>query len=84
VYGHEVETVVAEEGAAYGAAILAGVGRKAWASVDQACDAVVRVAATVKPNPADTATMSRGYQIYRRIYPALHSIFAATGTAPAR
>ena len=84
VYGHEVETVVAEEGAAYGAAILAGVGRKAWASVDQACDAVVRVAATVKPNPADTATMNRGYQIYRRIYPALYSIFAATGTAPAR
>jgi len=84
VYGHEVETVVAEEGAAYGAAILAGVGRKAWASVDQACDAVVRVAATVKPNPADTATMSRGYQIYRRIYPALHSIFRAAGTAPAR
>jgi len=84
VYGHEVETVVAEEGAAYGAAILAGVGRKAWASVDQACDAVVRVAATVKPNPADSAKMNRGYQIYRRIYPALHSIFGATGTAPAR
>jgi sugar (pentulose or hexulose) kinase len=51
--------------------------------VDQACDAVVRVAATAKPNPADTATMNRGYQIYRRIYPALNSIFAATGTAPA-
>jgi len=38
----------------------------------------------VKPNPADSAKMNRGYQIYRRIYPALHSIFRATGTAPAR
>jgi len=84
VYGHEVETVVAEEGAAYGAAILAGVGAKAWASVDQACDAVVRVAETVKPHPANTQAMNRGYQIYRRIYPALHSIFLATETAPAR
>ena len=84
VYGHEVETVVAEEGAAYGAAILAGVGAKAWASVDQACDAVVRVAETVKPDPVNAAAMNCGYQLYRRIYPALHSIFAATDAAPAR
>lgn len=84
VYAHEVETVVAEEGAAYGAAILAGVGAKCWASVDQACDAVVRVAETVKPDAANTEVLNRGYQIYRRIYPALHSIFAATGAAPAR
>jgi len=83
IYGHEVETVVAEEGAAYGAAILAGVGAKAWASVDQACDAVVRVAETVKPDAANAATLSRGYQAYRRVYPALHSVFRASGTAPA-
>ncbi len=31
-----IEIVAAEEGAAYGAAILAGVGAKAWATVDQA------------------------------------------------
>src|ERR1700736_5831597 len=30
VYGQQVETVEAEEGAAYGAAILAGVGAKVW------------------------------------------------------
>ena len=39
VYGHEVEIVEAEEGAAYGAAILAGVGAQMWPSVDAACDA---------------------------------------------
>lgn len=83
VYAHEVETVVAEEGAAYGAAILAGVGAKCWSSVDQACDAVVRVAETVKPDPTNMAVMNRGYQVYRRMYPALHSIFAATGAAQA-
>src|SRR5215471_18009695 len=44
IYAHEVELVEAEEGAAYGAAILAGVGARHWNTVDEACDAIVRVA----------------------------------------
>jgi xylulokinase len=76
VYAHEVETVEVEEGAAYGAAILAGVGAKCWGSVDQACDAIVRVAKRVDPDSATSAQMQRGYQVYRRIYPSLKSIFA--------
>ena len=75
VYGHEVETVEAEEGAAYGAAILAGVGAKCWSNVDQACDAIVRTAKRVPPDAATSAQMQRNYQHYRRIYPALKSIF---------
>jgi len=43
VYGHVVKTVEAEEGAAYGAALLAGVGAGPGLSVDAACDAVVRI-----------------------------------------
>src|SRR6202023_1574800 len=57
VYGHEVEIVEAEEGAAYGAAILAGVGAKIWPSVDAACDSVVRVASRTQPNPANAEAM---------------------------
>ncbi len=49
VYGREVEIVEAEEGAAYGAAILAGVGAGVWTSVDEACEAVVRVAGVTPP-----------------------------------
>jgi xylulokinase len=70
-YGHEVEIVAAEEGAAYGAAILAGVGAGVWESVDEACDSVVRVAARIRPNPADSKTMHRSYRTYRKLYPAL-------------
>ena len=44
VYGYDVDIVEAEEGAAYGAAILAGVGAGAWASVEDACTAIVKVA----------------------------------------
>ena len=75
VYGHEVEIVEAEEGAAYGAAILAGVGAKIWPSVDAACAAVVRVAARIQPDNANVAKMNENYKAYRRIYPAMKSIF---------
>jgi len=74
VYAHEVELVEAEEGAAYGAAILAGVGAKHWKSVDEACDAIVRVAERAAPNANDSATMQKNYATYRRIYPALRSL----------
>ena len=74
IYGRQVEIVEAEEGAAYGAAILAGVGAKAWPSVDAACDAVVRVAGNTTPNSADSLVMGKAYAVYRRIYPAMKSI----------
>ncbi len=77
VYGHEVEIVEAEEGAAYGAAILAGVGVQMWPSVDAACESVVRVSQRVLPVPADVATMQERYAVYSRIYPAMKSIFQA-------
>jgi xylulokinase len=74
VFGHEVEIVEAEEGAAYGAAILAGVGSGIWNSVDEACTAVVRVAQTVKPDPAAVAVMNESYAKYRRVYAATKAI----------
>jgi len=77
VYAHEVELVEAEEGAAYGAAILAAVGARHWSSVDDACDAVVRVATKVAPRAEASKTMQRNYAVYRRIYPALRSIDAS-------
>ena len=77
VYGQPVETVEAEEGAAYGAALLAGVGAGIWASVDEACEAVVRVKEVTRPLAADVATMGAAYAVYRRVYPALRTIRAA-------
>jgi xylulokinase len=76
VYGREVEIVAAEEGAAYGAAILGGVGAGAWNSVDEACDSVVRVTSRIAPDEAVSKTMQRSYRTYRKIYPALHQAFS--------
>ncbi len=77
VYGHDVQRVRTEEGAAYGAAILAGVGAGIWNSVDEACAAVTRVSETIQPDATRKAVMDRGYRTYRRIYPALREVFAA-------
>ena len=74
VYGQTVETVQAEEGAAYGAALLAGVGVGVWPTVDAACDAVVRVARRTAPDAVATQVMQTTYARYRRIYPALRGI----------
>jgi len=74
VYGHEVELVAAEEGAAHGAAILAAVGARHFASVDEACDAVIQVASRVAPDPASSTLLQKKYAKFRRLYPALHSI----------
>lgn len=73
VYAHEVELVEAEEGAAYGAAILAAVGARHFASVDEACDSVIRVASRVAPNPVSSVLLQKNYAAFRRLYPALHS-----------
>jgi xylulokinase len=75
IYGHEVEIVEAEEGAAYGAAILAGVGAKMWSSVDEACNTAVRVAHRVASQPAVVKQMNTSYAAYRRIYAAIRSIW---------
>jgi xylulokinase len=80
VYGHEVELLEAEEGAAYGAAILAGVGAQMWRSVDDACNSVLKVNHRVRPNPASMATMDRSYAVYRRLYQGLKFVF---GVEPA-
>jgi xylulokinase len=74
VYGQPVEILAAEEGAAYGAALLAGVGSGRWSSVDEACEAAVRVSAQVEPNKAAADLMDEQYQRFRAIYPALRAI----------
>lgn len=74
VYAHEVETVKAEEGAAYGAAILAGVGAKRWKSVDEACSEIVQVDKRTEPQDGVAKLMQERYEAYRRLYPAICSV----------
>ena len=73
VYGQAVEIMEAEEGAAYGVAILAGVAAGAWPNVEAACEEVIRTRNQVAPDPEVVKVLDRQYRSYVAIYPALHS-----------
>lgn len=73
----EIVTVATEEGAAYGAALLAGVGAGWFSDVDEACGAVVSVEPSATPS-AQVPVYSESHARYRQLYPALRPTFHAT------
>jgi xylulokinase len=73
----ELVTVNTTEGAAYGAALLAGVGAGVWHDVDSACRRTIHVTGSTQPNPAAVTEYERWYQVYRGLYPALKPSFEA-------
>ena len=74
VYGQDVVTLQADEGAAFGAALLAGVGIGIWKTVDQACEVTVCVEEVFSPIPENVAVYDRQFEKYRQLYPLLRSI----------
>ena len=75
VLGVALVSVQADEGAAYGAALLAGVGVGEWPSVPAACEVGVRLGERVEPRSADIEVYARAYAEYRALYPALKPTF---------
>jgi xylulokinase len=71
----ELVTVNTTEGAAYGAALLAGVGHGAWQDVEAACDATIKTGGRVEPDEARGRAYEQLYQQYRALYPALRPVF---------
>jgi xylulokinase len=74
IYGHAVEVLTAEEGGAFGCALMAGVGAGHWANLDEACAQAIEVAQRVEPDPADVAAYKSGYAEWRKLYPALKTL----------
>ncbi len=75
IFGVELVTVNAEEGAAYGAALLAAVGGGVWPDVPTASSQVTQITGSTKPNSAQSAVYNHYYAIYRALYPALQETF---------
>ncbi len=76
-----VPLVMAEaiEGAAYGAALLAGVGGGVWPDVLSAAQATVKLGDRVEPGAAMKA-YEPVYQLYRDLYPMLKPAFDRSAT----
>ncbi|HEU4875428.1 MAG TPA: xylulokinase [Pyrinomonadaceae bacterium] len=77
VLGAELVTVNTTEGAAYGAALLAGVAAGMWSNVDAACAQTISVSDRISPDAQSVATYQVVYQHYRNLYPMLKPTFHA-------
>jgi xylulokinase len=76
----ELVTVNTAEAAAFGAALLAGVGAGNWPDVPAACRASVRFTGTTRPDPLQAAVYRKAYLVYQELYPALKASFAKMGS----
>jgi len=65
VFGRPCSTLECDEGPAYGAAILAGVGIQLWPDVQTACRSTIRPKATIAPSGTDFSGL---YVKYRQLY----------------
>jgi xylulokinase len=76
----ELVTVNTTEGAAYGAALLAGVGAGGWTDVPAACKAAVKITGSTLPDPVQMEAYRKSYPLYRELYPALKPSFDKMGS----
>jgi xylulokinase len=76
VLNAELVTVNTTEGAAYGAALLAGVGAGAWRDVASACRECIRITRSTLPDEKKAGTYRKSYAVYQGLYPALKSSFS--------
>ena len=74
VFNAELVTVNTTEGAAFGAALLAGVGTGVWQNVDTACQRTVKQTGCTTPIAQTVEKYEQGYALYRKLYPALKEL----------
>jgi xylulokinase len=74
VLGAQIATSSTTEGAAYGAGVLAAVGAGWFASVDEACGAMISSTVVASPG-GDTDAYADRHSLYRALYPALSPSF---------
>lgn len=79
VYGVDIYTMDIEEGPAFGAAIIAGVGVDLYTSVERACEEVVRTSGKVSPEPRCSKLYEGHYRIYKELYRCLKPKFRELG-----
>jgi xylulokinase len=75
VLGKPVFSMVADEGAAYGVALLAAVGAGEFKDITEACAATIKTDDESKPNAAARKVYDRGFPIYQSLYCSLKNQF---------
>ncbi len=79
VFNAGLVTVNTTEGAAFGAALLAGVGCGWWAGVDEACAAAVQLTGCTAPRPPEVERYAHYYSLFSQLYPATRHLVHQLG-----
>src|SRR5262245_60269850 len=79
IFGQGVVTINAEQGPAYGVALLAAVGSGAYKNVEEACSATIRVVSRTACNRKAAKTYDRAFPVYQQLYRSLKDDFRAIG-----
>jgi xylulokinase len=77
VFGQDVVTINAEQGPAYGVALLAAVGCGAYKNIEEACAATIRVVSRTACDKKAAKVYDRGFPVYQGLYRSLKDDFAA-------
>jgi len=75
VFARKVFTLAGEEGAAFGAALLAAVGAGAYKNVEEACAVVIRVVGETPVNRTAKAYYEKAFPLYQQLYHSLKDDF---------
>jgi xylulokinase len=71
VLGKTVVSMAADEGPAYGVALLAAVGAGEYKDIVEACDATVKTKGQVKSQSAAKRYYDRAFPVYQQLYPSI-------------
>jgi xylulokinase len=75
VLNSKLITLQTTEGAALGAAMLAGIGTRVWTDVKEAAKSIVKQDRLTDPDLNDVEHYEKQYQIYKELYPSLKNTF---------
>lgn len=76
VFGTDITTINSSEGPALGVALLAGVGAGIYSSVQEACDATIKVRSRQNADQGLHERYMKNYRLYKNIYTSLKQDFA--------
>ncbi|MFW5985014.1 MAG: xylulokinase [Halanaerobiaceae bacterium] len=71
VFGEEISLLNIEEGPAFGAAVIAGVGVGVFDSFEQAEENLIKVEKRIAPDSENVKKYNQYYKLYRDLYPSL-------------
>ncbi len=77
MFGKTVVRMAADEGPAYGVALLAAVGAGEFKNVVEACEATVKTSGQTKPNAPARKCYNQGFPVYQQLYQSLRDNFQA-------